>query len=139
MDRVEVRITNRLAEISRVADMVEHFAAEHGVPGHVVNDVNIALDEALNNIVSYGYGPGEQSEIVVRLAYQPGEIRIEIEDAGRPFDPLQAAPPDLDKSVQDRRIGGLGIYFIRNLMDEVTYARIDGKNRLRLKKRLPAA
>src|SRR5262249_54982652 len=136
MERVEVRIVNRLEEISRVADMVEHFGAEHGVPGQVVNDINIALDEALSNIVSYAFGPEEQRGIVVGLAYQPGEVRVEIEDAGPPFDPLQAAPPDLGKSVHERSVGGLGIHFIKNLMDEVTYARIDGKNRLQLKKRL---
>jgi len=139
MDRVELRIANRLEEISRVADMVEHFGAEHGVPGQIVNDVNIALDEALSNIVSYAYGPDEQGEIIVRLACAAGELRVEIEDAGRPFDPLQRAPPDLAKPLHERSVGGLGIHFIKSLMDEVAYARIDGKNRLRLKKRLPAA
>ena len=119
--------------------MVEQFGAENGVPGDVVNDINIALDEALSNILSYAYGPDEQSDIVVRLAYQPGEVRVEIEDTGPPFDPLRAAPPDLGKSVHDRSVGGLGILFIKSLMDEVAYARIDGKNRLQLTKRLPAA
>jgi anti-sigma regulatory factor (Ser/Thr protein kinase) len=80
MDRVEARIVNRLEEISRVADMVERFGAEHEFPGEAVNDVNIALDEALSNIISYGYDPGQESEIVVRLTHQPGEVHVEIED-----------------------------------------------------------
>jgi|SRR5262245_1687531 len=139
MDRVEVRIVNRLEDISRVADMVERFGAEHGVPGPVVNDLNVALDEALSNIVSYAYQPGEQGEIVVRLGYQKDEVHLEIEDSGRPFDPLQAPAPGLDKPLHQRSVGGLGIHFIKSLMDEVAYVRADGRNRLHLRKRLLAA
>src|SRR5262245_22671642 len=128
MDRVEVRIVNLLEDISRVADMVERFGAEHDVPGPVVSDLNIALDEALSNIVFYAYEPGEQGEIVVRLVYQKDEIHVEIEDTGRPFDPLQAPAPDLDKPLHQRSVGGLGIHFIKSLMDEVAYVRMDGKN-----------
>jgi serine/threonine-protein kinase RsbW len=139
MDCVEVRIVNRLEDISRVADMVERFGAEHSIPGPVVNDLNVALDEVLNNIVSYAYRPTEQGEIVVRLDYRTGEVQVEIEDAGPPYDPLQAPAPDLDRPLHERPIGGLGIHFIKSLMDEVAYVRLDGKNRLRLTKRLPAA
>jgi anti-sigma regulatory factor (Ser/Thr protein kinase) len=139
MDRVEVRIVNRLEEISRVADMVECFGAEHAIPSEVVNDVNVVLDEALSNVMSYGYDSDAESEIIVRLTYQPGEIGVEIEDSGRPFDPLQASPPDFDKPVHERSVGGLGIHFIKSLMDEVSYARVGGKNRLHLKKKSPAA
>jgi serine/threonine-protein kinase RsbW len=139
MDRVEVRIRNRLEDISRVADMVERFGAEHGIPGPIVNALNIALDEAVSNIVSYAYARTEQGEIVVRLHYRKSEIRVEIEDAGPPFDPLQAPAPELDKSLHERSVGGLGIHFIRSLMDEVAYVRADGKNTLHLRKRLPAA
>src|SRR5262245_37223190 len=63
MDRVEVRIVNRLQEIPKIADMVEQFGAEHGVPGPVINDLNIALDEVLSNIVSYAYDAAKQGEI----------------------------------------------------------------------------
>jgi serine/threonine-protein kinase RsbW len=139
MDRVEIRIVNRLEELSRVADMVERFGAGHSVPGPVVNDLNIALDEALSNIVSYAYDSTERGEIVVRLDHQTSELHVEIEDAGRPFNPLHAPTPDLNKPLHERSVGGLGIHFIKSLMDEVAYVRVDGKNCLHLRKRLPAA
>ena len=96
MDRVEARIANRLEEISRVADMVERFGAEHNVPGDAVNDVNIALDEALSNIMSYGYAPGQGSEIVVRLTYRPGEVGVEHHLEGD-----HAVQPDVPRLVDD--------------------------------------
>ena len=139
MDRTQTRIVNRLEEIRRVAAMVERFGQEHRVPAQVVNDVNVALDEVLSNIVSYAYDSGARSEILVRLAYRPSEMHVDVEDAGRPFDPLQAPPPDLGASLQARPVGGLGIHVIKSLMDEVVYARVDGKNRLHLRKKLPAS
>jgi anti-sigma regulatory factor (Ser/Thr protein kinase) len=136
MARIEARIANRRDEIPAIVRMVEGFGAELRVPRTILNDLIVALDEALDNIISYGYEPGERSEIMVRLASATGEIVVEIEDAGRPFDPLQAPAPDLSGSLRERKVGGLGIHFIKNLVDEVTYDRIAGRNRLRLSKRL---
>lgn len=138
-DWAEIRIANRLEEMPGVASVVERFGAEHKVPGQVINDVNVALDEVLSNIISYAYDHAERSEIVVRLACRAGEILVDIEDAGKPFDPLQAPAPDLGTTLEERKIGGLGIHFIKSLMDAVVYARVDGINRLQLRKKLPVA
>lgn len=136
MARVEARIANRREEMPAIARMVEGFGAEHQVPRAIVNDLNVALDEALSNIIAYGYEPGERGDITVRLTSAAGKIVVEIEDAGRPFDPLQAPAPDLSGSLHERIVGGLGIHFIKNLVDEVTYGRIAEHNRLRLSKRV---
>jgi serine/threonine-protein kinase RsbW len=138
MDRMERRIANRWEEMPDIVAMVERFGAEHACPGPVINDVNVVLDEVLSNIISYGYEDGEQSDILVRLDYRPGEVLVEVEDAGKPFDPLKAPPPDLGVPLEARQVGGLGIHFIKSLMDDVAYARVDGKNRLRLRKKLPS-
>jgi serine/threonine-protein kinase RsbW len=137
MDRMERRIANRWEEMPDIVAMVERFGAEHACPSQVINDVNVVLDEVLSNIISYGYEDGEQSDILVRLDYRPGEVLVEVEDAGKPFDPLKAPPPDLGVPLEARQVGGLGIHFIKSLMDDVAYARVDGKNRLRLRKKLP--
>jgi serine/threonine-protein kinase RsbW len=137
MAEVEARIPNRRDEMPTIAAMVEQFGLTHLVPSRVVNEFNVALDEVLNNIISYGFEPGEQSEIFVRLSLRQGEIVAEIEDAGRPFDPLGAPPPNLTGGLRERRVGGLGIHFVRNLMDAVEYARVGERNRLRLSKTLP--
>jgi serine/threonine-protein kinase RsbW len=137
--RVETRIPNRIEVMPSVVAMVETFGAEHGVPRIVVNDLNLALDEALNNIISHAYAPGAEGEIAVRILLRSGEIVAEIEDAGKPFDPLAAPAPDFSVPVRGRKPGGLGIYFMKSLMDHVAYVRRDGMNRLRLCKRFTAA
>jgi serine/threonine-protein kinase RsbW len=132
--RVETRIPNRIEAMPAIVAMVELFGAEHGVPDIVVNDLNLALDEALNNIISYAYAPEAEDEIAVRILLRSGEIVAEIEDGGKPFDPLEVVPPDFSVPVRGRKPGGLGIHFIRSLMDQVAHVRRDGTNRLRLSK-----
>ena len=116
--------------------MVEAFGNEHGLSRRIVNDVNVALDEVLNNVISYAFEPGVRTEIGIRLEISGGRIVIDIEDAGRPFDPLGAPSPDLTGGLRERRVGGLGIHFVRNLMDAVQYMRVGERNRLRLCKAL---
>lgn len=139
MPQVEARIPNRRRDMATVAAMTERFGTEHKIPSAVVNDLNVALDEILSNIISYGYAPEEQSEIVVRLAIRGGAIIVDVEDSGRPFDPLRVAPPDLSKPLRDRKVGGLGIHFVKTLMDGISYQRTHGRNQLRLIRKLRVA
>jgi anti-sigma regulatory factor (Ser/Thr protein kinase) len=132
----EIRIDNNLSEITRVADMVDDFAARHQFPDEVVFALNVSLDEIVNNIISYGYEDAGHHEIVVRVALARGNVEAIVEDDGKPFDPLAAPAPDLTSKERDP--GGVGLHFVRNLMDEMTYTRSDGINRLRLVKRLGA-
>jgi serine/threonine-protein kinase RsbW len=127
----EARIESRRAELAKIVAMVEQFASANDLPEPVACDVNVALDEALSNIVAYGY-EDQSGPIVVRLGYGNDEVRIEVEDAGRPFNPLQAPPPDFAADLTQRQVGGLGIHFIKSLMDDVSYQRHDGKNHLRM-------
>jgi serine/threonine-protein kinase RsbW len=137
MDCTEIRIANRLGDMPAIVSMVEQFGVRHAIPAALVNDLNLCLDEVICNIISYGYPDHGKGEITVRLNYQPGLISTEIHDDGRPFDPLQTAPPDLDGTVQSRKVGGIGIYFVRQLMDDVVYRRVDNQNRLFLRKSIP--
>src|ERR1700730_6465643 len=134
MLRRQVRVPNRQAEIRGAVALVNQFGADNGLPDSIVCDLSVALDEALNNIIAYGYQDGAADEIVVTLGYAPPEILLEIEDGGRAFDPLQMPPPDLTAPLQDRKVGGLGIHLIRNLMDDVSYTRTVDKNCLRMVK-----
>jgi len=136
MESVQTRIPNRLDAMAEVASIVEAFGKEHGLSRRIVNDVNVALDEVLNNVISYVLSRA-RSEIGIRLEIIGGKIVIDIEDAGRPFDPLGAPTPDLTGGLRERRVGGLGIHFVRNVMDAVEYARVGEHNRLRLSKKLP--
>ena len=139
------RISNRLDELTKIVCMVERFGAARDIPRAILNDLNLALDEVLNNIVSHGY-PGDDlsghhgssnAGITVRLRHDPGLLRAEIEDDGIAFNPLTPRPLNEAVSPRQPKIGGLGIRFVLGLMDEVAYDRTDGRNRLRLTKRIP--
>jgi serine/threonine-protein kinase RsbW len=133
-DFVELRLANDLAGLAEVAERVERFGAEQRLPASVVNALNVVLDEAVSNAVNHGYAAGVRGEIAVRLRRLPDTVLVEVEDDGKPFNPLQAPPPELTLPLEQRPIGGLGIHLIRNLMDEVSYARVDGRNVLKMAK-----
>ena len=101
-------------------------------------NLNISLDELITNIVSYGYRDSEEHEIHLTLTDRTGSLVTVLEDDGTAFDPFTSAPePDLDASVEERRIGGLGVYFVKTLMDEAIYERIDNRNRITLVQHAP--
>jgi anti-sigma regulatory factor (Ser/Thr protein kinase) len=135
---VEFRIANTRADMRRVAERLDEFAAAQHLPAAVRHDLNVVLDEVLNNVISYGYPAGAQDEIVVRLICGPEAVVIEIDDGAVPFDPRDAPKADLGTELSARKVGGLGWHFVKNLMDEVSYLRMDNRNRLRLVKKLPA-
>jgi serine/threonine-protein kinase RsbW len=129
----EIRIANDLSEIARVADLVDGFGASNQLPHEVVFALNVSLDEVLNNIISYAYEDAGPHEILVRLELRSGIVDVVVEDDGKSFDPLLAPAPDLTAKL---RLGGVGLHFVRNLMDGLEYARRDGINRLRMTKKL---
>jgi anti-sigma regulatory factor (Ser/Thr protein kinase) len=138
-DSVELRLANDLDGLAALVERVERFGAEQGLAANVVNALNVVLDEAVSNAINHGYDAGVRGKIAVRLRRGADRVEVEVEDDGRPFDPLQAPPPDLTLPLERRPIGGLGIHLIRNLMDEVSYARHDGRNVLKMAKRLAKA
>src|SRR5688572_13033751 len=138
-ERVEARIAYRLEDLRRIVAMVDRFGAANRIAADILHDLNVALDEALNNVVTHGIPADAQGEIVVRLAIETGAIVAEVVDGGRAFDPLQTPAPDLTLPLRERRPGGVGIHFIRTLMDHVAYHRVDGQNVLRMTKALPEA
>ena len=136
MSRIETTIKNSIAEIARVTALIEELASVLNLPASTIWPLNVALDEVLSNIISYGHEDGQEHEILVRVSLEHGLMVAEVEDDGREFDPLAAPSPDIEAPLEERGVGGLGIHIVRNLMDEVTYKRIAGRNRLTLKRTL---
>jgi serine/threonine-protein kinase RsbW len=132
---IEMQVANDMSEIARVAALVEGFASHHNLPNCVVVALNVSLDEILNNIISYAYEDAGHHDIVVRLELRHGTIEAVVEDDGKPFDPLAVSTP-LPQSATS--VGGVGLHFVRNLMDRLEYARRNGVNRLRLVKKVTA-
>ena len=132
----ELRLVNDLGAMAQIPDWVERFGIAQGLARAVINDLNIVLDEVVNNAISHGYDPGVGGEIVVRLRRRPDHVMVEVEDDGRPFDPLQVPPPDLTAPPAERRVGGLGLHFVRSLVDNMSYCRVGDRNVLKLLKNL---
>ena len=136
MTTVRKTITNARADLAGVPQWVADFAAANGIPATVVADLNVALDEVLSNIAKYGYADDGVHSIGLRLTVSETAIEAEVEDDGIAFDPLSFPSPTLDVAPAERKIGGLGIHFVRTLMNEVTYSRVAERNRLVLVKYL---
>lgn len=134
-DRLKISLANRLSEIAPLADRVSAFCAERGVSESVAFRINLALEELLTNTIKYGYADHGPHEIVIELQQFGDRVTVEIIDDGKPFDLTQAPMPDLDAPVEQRAIGGLGLHFVRTMMDEVRYCRDGSCNRVTLVKR----
>ncbi|WP_029006885.1 ATP-binding protein [Azospirillum halopraeferens] len=138
-DRLDIRLVNDLSEIPRLAEAVDAFFDERGLPPALAFHFNLALDELLTNVFSYAFPEGGRHEVAVSLAVDDGFVVAELIDDGTPFDPLtDAKPPVLEGDIDERPIGGLGIHFVKSMMDSVRYERHDGRNRLTLTKRAAA-
>jgi serine/threonine-protein kinase RsbW len=135
-ERLKFSITNDLAELPRVAEMIERFCAERAIAGDCAFALNVVLEELLSNTIFYGYDDDASHSIAIALAHEDCEVSLELSDDARPFDPLSAPPPDLDAPLEERRIGGLGIHLVKEMMDSIEYKYCDGRNHLRLRKRI---
>ena len=135
-DDIIVRLANRLEEIERLTTAIEAFVAKHQLPDEVAFAFNLSLDELVTNVILYAFPDVQEHTIDVRLRLEDGIMHAELSDDGRAFDPLSVPPPNLDAPIEERRIGGLGLHIVREMMDELTYAREGGRNVLRLAKRV---
>jgi anti-sigma regulatory factor (Ser/Thr protein kinase) len=129
-------IGNTHGDIQVAAEKVRRFLEMHGSGEEDIIGIDVALDEILTNAVNYGFEDGNAHEILLSLSIESGMLTIEVQDDGRPFDPLAIPVPDLDADLETRQIGGLGMHFVRTLLDTVSYSRRNGWNVLTLEKRL---
>lgn len=124
-------------EIARVSAAFAEFAAAHALPAAVRRSVHVVLDELLSNTIGHGFAGRDGGVVTVEAVLGTDRVCVTLTDDGRPFDPFARAAPDTAIPVEQRRIGGLGIHLVRNLMDEVSYHHRDGRNVVVLTKRLP--
>jgi anti-anti-sigma factor len=133
-----ISIDARIAETSRVADHVESFGRDQRVASSVVNDMNVALDEVISNIVRHGGEKARAHLIDIRIGLAGGWFFAEVRDQGVPFDPVAYFAPQSGGG-KARSPGGLGLVFVRALMDEVRYTREGASNVLFLAKSVSGA
>ena len=134
--RISFNLKNNLTELDTLEEKLDQFCDRLGLTNKCLCEINLALEELFTNIISYGYSDDDEHWIRFMLSYQNGTITIEIEDDGKPFNPIEAKEPDIKCSIEDRKIGGLGIHLTKKIMDEMIHHRRADKNVLILKKGL---
>jgi anti-sigma regulatory factor (Ser/Thr protein kinase) len=120
-----------LEKLNELTEFVEECADRFGLETKKKFGLLVAVEEAFVNICSYAYPDGE-GEAEISCATEDDAFVFEIADRGSPFDVLSLPDPDTTLDIMDREIGGLGVYFIRRLTDDVSYRRENGKNILRM-------
>jgi serine/threonine-protein kinase RsbW len=136
---IAVELKNQLSEIERLARIVHDFGRRHQIEVQIIYTMKLALDEILTNIISYAYDDAREHIIVVRLSLDQEKWTVEVEDDGRPFNPLNAPEPDTKQLLGERPIGGLGIHLVRKLIDELEYRRQNDRNILVMRLKVKGA
>ena len=129
-------LANDISEIAKLNEFVEEIGTDFSLSPEVVFNLNLVLEEAVVNIINYAYPKEEHETIYLSAMLRNGSIILVLTDTGKEFDPTMAPDVDITLSAEEREIGGLGIFLIRQIMNEVKYERIDGKNILTLEKKL---
>jgi anti-sigma regulatory factor (Ser/Thr protein kinase) len=131
----ELRLRNQLAELRRTSEWVGEFARANQLPPALAHALELSLVEWVTNVISYAYPDAREHWITIRLAIDTNEVRAEVTDDGRGFDPLTYPPVDTSAPLEKRAVGGLGIHMMRKLMDDVEYRREGERNIVTMVKR----
>lgn len=130
-------LENNISEIRRLHRSVIRFAEQNRLGKELIADIRLVMEEIFSNIVQYGFEDEGRHHIAVDMEYRGGELILSVVDDGKPFNPLQASAPELDKPFEERCPGGMGIFMVTRLMDQLEYRMEGGKNILKMKKTAP--
>jgi anti-sigma regulatory factor (Ser/Thr protein kinase) len=129
MPSLSLEIANDIAALSPASERLRAFLEEVGAPGEAAFLADLVVEELVSNTIKYGYeDAGAPHCAHVGVLYEDGLLTIEVRDAGRPFDPLEADAPDFSLPAEERPIGGLGIHLVRQMTDELRYERRGHEN-----------
>ena len=131
---LELRLQAGPQAAARALDAIEAAAQEWGIATRPLFQIQLAVDEAISNIVNHGYS-GKGGDIILRLGVEGHDVWVEIRDRGIPFDPTASPEPRLNGELETRARGGMGIHLMRQAVDEMRYWRVGEMNILRMVKR----
>ena len=131
-----ILIKNNLSEIERLSKAVAEFGEKNNLSSEVIYDVRLALEEVVSNIINYGFEDNYEHQISIEMNLQGETLTMKIKDDGKPFNPLEVKSTNLEKPFDEREIGGMGIYIVQQLMDELRYNREKDNNILLLRKHI---
>ena len=127
---------NDVQQIELLAEYIDSIAEAAGIDPSLAMSLNLALEEAVTNVIMYAYPEGTDGTVDIITEANDGLLTFIIKDSGKAFDPTQKEDADVTLSAEERQIGGLGIFLVKQIMDTVNYQRIDGQNILTLTKKL---
>ena len=131
---LEISLANDLGEIAGAAGRIDDFCESNELSPDVAYAVNLSIDEILTNTISYGYDDDEAHRIEMTVRLEADTLVVVIVDDSRAFDPTATPDPDIEASLEERDVGGLGLFLVHQMMDDVEYERVDGKNVVTLTK-----
>ncbi len=131
----KITLPAKLENLDKGINFILEGARGAGFDDKKLSQIKLACEEIIVNIINYAYPEKEGSMDVEYTLRDDGAFQIQISDEGIPFDPLSLPEPDIGAPLEERKIGGLGIYLVRKVMDEVTYRRVDNKNVITLLKK----
>lgn len=129
-------LENSLSELNRLSEMLDKIGEQWQLPGKALLQLNLVLDELFTNVVSYGFEKESTHQVRFTIQFHADEVQITMCDDGKPFDPTLPANPDFKLPIEDKEIGGLGIFLIRQYTDEVDYKREHEQNIVTLTKKI---
>lgn len=128
----KMKLPATIEHLEALVEFVSKCAEGQGFNGRRIKEIELATEEVLVNIINYAY-PERSGDVEVSCRREDAtRFVIEISDNGIPFDPLSLPEPNFSTDILDRKVGGLGVFFIRKMMDEVLYRREEGSNIIRL-------
>ena len=133
---IEIILNGHLDEIAHLASALDRFCDDAIMSDLVKNQINLVLEELYTNTANYGLVDISNGQVIINLLALNNQLEIRYKDNGIAFNPLEMTDPDLMLSLDDRPIGGLGVFFVKAMTDNVTYSRVGGWNQLLMHKSL---
>jgi anti-sigma regulatory factor (Ser/Thr protein kinase) len=130
-----ITLPNDIATITQLSEFVETVCEEKGLDMALTMNLNLALEEAVVNVMSYAY-PDSQGDVKVDIMIDDQKVVSILTDSGIPFDPTQKGDVDTTLPAEERPIGGLGIHLVKQIMDKVSYQYVGNQNILTLEKNI---
>lgn len=132
----ELKLKNQISELERVNQFVGEIGDELGLDMELQMNLNLVLEEMVSNVIFYAYPEGKTAEIELVAESHGKELTFVLTDRGKEFDPTAKEDANPDINPMERDIGGMGIYIVKNIMNEVSYQRLEGKNLLTMTKEI---
>jgi len=134
--RKRFKIKSTTDNLALARNFIKDAALEVGFTEEQAGKIILAADEAVTNVIKHAYKFSKNGEIILSVSFSNNKFSVSISDKGKHFDPKKIKEPNLKKYYKEKRVGGLGIYLMKKLMDEVKYSKSGDRNKVTLIKYL---